>query len=143
MSKFITAAEAATYIKDGMRVGLGGFATSGAADAVLRAIGRRYDETGSPKNLAIIAPTISGDKKEHGYGMSAIGKEGLISKIYTSRVGNSPAIERLAAADKTAVYILPMGIFGHLFRAQAGRKPGIVTNVGKYTFPIPATRAER
>ena len=137
MPKFVTAAEAASHIKDNIRIGIGGFSTSGAADAVLRAIGKSYTENNTPKNLSIVAPTISGDKKENGYGMTAIGIEGLISKIYTSRVGNSPSIERLAAANKVGVYIFPMGIFGHLFRAQTGHKPGIITHVGKYTFVDP------
>ena len=137
MAKFVTAAKAASHIKDGMRVGLGGFSTSGAADAVLRAMGRSFAEHNTPKDLSIIAPTISGDKKENGYGMTAIGAEGLISKIYSSRIGNAPPIMRLADEGKIAVFILPMGVFGHLFRAQAGHKPGIITNVGKYTFADP------
>lgn len=137
MAKFVTAAEAASHIKDNMRVGIGGFATSGAADAVLRAIGKSFEENNTPRNLAVVAPTISGDRKENGYGMSCIGKEGLIDKIYTSRVGNAPSIERLANENKIGIFIFPMGIFGHLFRAQAGHKPGIITHVGKYTFADP------
>lgn len=137
MAKFVSAAEAAGIIKDGMRVGLGGFSTSGAADAVLRAIGKSYAETGSPRNLTVVAPTISGDKKDGGYGMYSIGAEGLITKLFTSRVGNASNIERSANENKMAVFVFPMGIFGHLFRAQAGHKPGIVTHVGKYTFADP------
>lgn len=143
MAKIVTAAEAVSHIKDGMRVGLGGFATSGAADAVLRAMGKSFAEQNTPKNLSIIAPTISGDKKEDGYGMTAIGAEGLISKIYSSRIGNAPPIVRMVNEGKIAVFILPMGVFGHLFRAQAGHKPGIITNVGKYTFADPRNEGGR
>lgn len=139
MTKFITPAEAAALIPDGARIGVGGFATAGSADAVLRCLNERFQATGSPRDLSILCPTcaivIEGQKKQ--YGLIALDGEGMVSALYTSRLGTGHRLAELAAQNKLAAYILPLGVLGHLFRAQAGNKPGILTHVGKYTFADP------
>lgn len=137
MPRFVTADEAASHIQNHMKMAIGGFSTSGSADAVLRAIARRYNAEGNPTDLTLICPTCAGDKKEGGYGLTAIGIEGLVTKIITSRIGNSPAIERLAGQNKMATFVYPMGIFGQVFRAMTAHRPGILTHIGKYTFCDP------
>lgn len=137
MSKFIHAEEAAALLRDEMRVGIGGFATFGGADTVLRAVGRRFAEAGSPRGLHIVAPACPGNKDENGWGMSAIAAEGLISSVVTSHVGQVPALARQVTENKVAAFLLPLGVFGHIFRAMAGKKPPILTHVGKYTFCDP------
>lgn len=137
MAEIINVEQAVSLIKDGCRLGVGAFATSGAADALLRGMRRSFDATGSPNNITLICPTTAGDDKDDGWGLSAIGVDGIVSKIYTSRLGKAPSIARAGSQNKIAAYILPLGVFGHLFRAQAGGKPGIVTHIGKYTFADP------
>ncbi len=48
-----------------------------------------------------------------------------------------PAIGRAVGADAIAGFTLPLGVYGHLLRAMAGKKPGIVTPVGLHTFADP------
>ena len=139
MAKFITPEEAAALIPNGARVGVSGFATAGSADAVLRRLNKRFEETGSPRNLSILCPTcaIVIDGQEEQYGVIALKEEGMVSSLYTSRLGSGHKLAELANENKLAAYIYPLGVFSHLFRAQAGGKPGILTHIGKYTFADP------
>ena len=49
MSKLVTPEFAASLIKDGMSVGMGGFVGFGTPEEALIAIEKRYLETGEPK----------------------------------------------------------------------------------------------
>lgn len=138
MAKFVTADEAVSVIRDGMNVGIGGFATFGAADTLLRAIRRRYEWEGSPINLNIVAPACPGDMIEGGWGMSALGPDGhIIDSVITSHVGQVPYLAREVGANRVAAWLLPLGIFTQLFHAAAAKRPGVLTHVGKYTFVDP------
>lgn len=137
MTKIITAEQAVALIKDGMTVGIGGFATFGAADTVLRELGRSFEESGTPSGLHIIAPACPGDQQEDGWGLSALRADGLIASLITSHVGQVPALARAVADNRFPAFFLPLGVFGHIFRAMAGKKPPILTHVGKYTFCDP------
>lgn len=137
MSKIISPAQAAALVRDGMRVGIGGFATFGAADTLLRALARSYVRTGSPRGLHIVAPACPGDQREDGWGMSVLAEEGLLASLVTSHVGQAPRLARMVSENKFAAFFLPLGLFGHIFRAMAGKKPGVLTHVGKYTFCDP------
>lgn len=137
MAKFVSATEAVSHIKDGMKVGIGGFATFGAADALLREIGRSYAQKHSPAGLHIISPACPGNQTEDGWGMAALRADGLIASIVTSHVGQCPPLARAVSENKIPAFLLPLGVFGHIFRAMAGKKPPILTNVGMYTFCDP------
>jgi len=141
MAKIVSAEEAVAQIKSGMRVGVSGFATFGAAETMLKAIGKSFRETGAPANLDMIVPTTPGDGKEDGWGLSALQEPGLIGSITSCHVGKAPAIARMVSENQIPGYIVPLGVFGHLFRAMAGKKPGIVTHVGLNTFADPRVEA--
>ena len=55
MSKkpIITAAEAASWVKDGDTITTSGFVASGMPEALTKALEQRFLETGSPKNLTL------------------------------------------------------------------------------------------
>lgn len=137
MTKIIAAEQAVSIIRDGMTVGIGGFATFGAADTILRELSRSYAERGTPGGLHIVAPACPGDQQEDGWGMSALRADGLIASLVTSHVGQVPALARAVADNRFPTFFLPLGVFGHIFRAMAGKKPPILTHVGKYTFCDP------
>jgi propionate CoA-transferase len=137
MAEMVSAAEAVSHIKTGMSVGVTAFATFGAADTVLKALAKHYSETGEGGNLTMIVPTTPGDTKEDGWGLSALKAPGLIGSITTSQISKAPAIARMVSENQIPGYIVPLGVFGHLFRAMAGKKPGIVTHVGLNTFADP------
>lgn len=141
MAKIITAQEAVAQIKDGMTVGIGGFATFGAADTILRELGRSYAEAGTPGQIHIVAPACPGDQREDGWGMAALRADGLIASLVTSHVGQVPALARAVTGNRFPTFFLPLGVFGHIFRAMAGKKPPVLTHVGKYTFCDPRVEA--
>ena len=137
MAKFITSYEAAGLIEDGMTVGVSGFGGWNAADEILKCIGERFEETGSPKNLTVYTGVTPGDTTEDGYGLSAIGAEGLVTTLIGSQMGLAPKIFRALGQNKIAGYCVPLGVVGHMFEAMAAKGPGVITHVGLNTFCDP------
>ncbi len=137
MAKFITAGEACELIKDNMIVGVGGFGGWNAADDILINLGCRFEKTGSPKNLTVYTGVTPGDTTENGYGMSALGAEGLVTSLYGSQMGLAPKIFRNLGQNKIAGYCFPLGVIGHMFEAMASKGPGVITHVGLNTFCDP------
>jgi acyl CoA:acetate/3-ketoacid CoA transferase len=61
MSKVVSAAEAAAFVEDGMVVSVSSSSGLGCPDAVLAAIGERFDAEGHPKNITTLHPIAAGD----------------------------------------------------------------------------------
>ena len=137
MTQFISIEEAVSKIPDGATVGVGGFCGFGAPDSLLKGIEKRYSESQHPAGLTIVTPASAGDGQEDGWGLSALKADGLIDAIYTSIVRLPPAIGRAVNENKIAGYMVPLSIFGHLFRATAAGEPGYLTHVGLNTFVDP------
>lgn len=137
MTRFVTLDEAAALVGDGCTVGVGGFCGFGAPDSVLRAIGRRFDETGSPRSLTVITPAASGNGTGAPWGLSAIGAPGLIDTILTSVIMLPKSVLDQVNANEIACYCPPLGYFGHMFRALAAGEPGVITHVGVNTYCDP------
>ena len=137
MTKFISVEEAVSLIPDGASVGVGGFCGFAAPDSLLIEMGRRFEQTGSPRELSIVTPASAGDGREDGWGISALRREGQVKALYTSVVKLPPAINRAVNENRIAGYFLPLGLFGQLFRAAAGGEPGVITHVGLGTFCDP------
>lgn len=53
MSKLVSADFAASLLKDGMTIGMGGFVGFGTPEELLIAIEKRYTETQEPKDLTV------------------------------------------------------------------------------------------
>ena len=79
-SKIVSMAEAAGLIPDGATVSVSSSSGLGCPDAMLRAIGERFRETGSPRNLTTIHPIAAGDM--YGIdGIDHIAEPGLIKRV--------------------------------------------------------------
>lgn len=135
--KIISPAEAAALVRDGASLALGGFGSYCSPDALLEALGRRYQDTGRPAKLTVVAGISTGDNTRDHQGMNRIAMEGLLDTVIAAHLGNPPKLSEMAAADQIAAYTLPLGVVVHLFRAIAGKKPGVLTNVGLGTFVDP------
>lgn len=142
MAKIVTASEAIQNIKDGASVGVGGFATFGGPDALLREIRRSYDATRSPRSLHIVAPACPGDGKIDGYGMSAIADEGIISTVITSHIGQVPNLIKLVGENKIGAVFLPLGVFSQIYRSMTAGRP-FYTHIGLNTFVDPRVEGGR
>lgn len=137
MTRFIERCDVPSLIKDNDIVGVGGFCGFGAPDTLLREIGKQYQQTGSPKKLTIITPAAAGNGTDEPWGLAAIGAEGLIDTIVASVVMLPKNILRMVNSNQIACYCPPLGYFGHMFRALAGKEPGVLTHVGLNTYCDP------
>ena len=73
-------ADAAELIPDGATVSVSSSSGLGCPDAMLRAIGERFRDTGSPRNLTTIHPIAAGDM--YGIdGIDHIAEPGLIKRV--------------------------------------------------------------
>jgi len=137
MVKFITPQQAAALIPDGATVALGGFGAYCGPDALLDALGARYEQTRHPAGLTVVTGVSTGDNSQSDLGMNRIARDGLIDTLIAAHMGNPPKLSAMAAENRLAAYALPLGVVVHLFRAIAGKKPGVVTHVGLGTFADP------
>lgn len=142
MSKLVTAAEAALRIADGATVTVSSSSALGCPDAVLRAIGERFDASGHPRGLTTLHPIAAGDM--YGVkGIDHIAKDGLLVRVlagsYPSGSSNlaMPEIWKMITENRIAAYNVPSGILFDMHRDVAARKPGVLTRVGLQTFVDP------
>ena len=142
MSKVKTAAEAVKLIKDGAVVAVNSSSGLGCPDAVLAALGERFDKTGSPRNLTSIHPIAAGDMFGT-KGVDHIAKPGCLKKIvggsYPSgpTKADPPLIWQMIVKNEVAAYNIPSGIMFDMLREGAGKRPGVLTKVGMDTFVDP------
>jgi acyl CoA:acetate/3-ketoacid CoA transferase len=142
MSKLVTAAKAVARIADNSVVTVSSSSALGCPDAVLQALGARFDAEGAPRNLTTIHPIAAGDM--YGVkGVDHIAKDGLLARIiggsYPSGPSSlpMPAIWQMVVENRVAAYNVPSGVLFDMHRDVAARRPGVLTQVGLDTFVDP------
>lgn len=133
-TKFVSIEEAVELIKPNTSIGVGG--GFGAPDSILKGI-QKTRKYRNPNKLTIVTPASAGDETEDGWGLAALRGEGLIDSIYTSVLTLPKSIQNLVSQNKIAAYMLPLGVFGFIFRSMAGNEPGVLTHVGLNTYCDP------
>ncbi|WP_375752453.1 acyl CoA:acetate/3-ketoacid CoA transferase [Vibrio sp. HN007] len=131
----LTPEQAAQWIEDGDAVMLGGFIGSVVPEAIERALGERYEQSKSPKDLTLIFAAGQGDGKDKA--VNHLAQEGLVSRVIGGHWGLVPKLQKLAVEEKLTGYNLPQGIISHLLRDTAAGKPGTFSKVGIGTFIDP------
>lgn len=134
--KIIHAQDAAALIRDDWVVTTGGFGHCGSPEALLRAVEERFIAQGRPAGLTLLFASGPGDRDERG--INRLAHRGLIRRIIGGFWSLAPRIGELALANEIEAHNWPQGVVSHLFRAVAGGKPGVVTDVGLGTFVDPA-----
>ncbi|TVQ39065.1 MAG: acyl CoA:acetate/3-ketoacid CoA transferase [Spirochaetaceae bacterium] len=141
-TKIISAERAAELITDNAVVSVSSSSGLGCPDSVLSALGRRFRQTGSPRNLTTIHPIAAGDM----YGIDGIdhlAQEGLLARViagsYPSGPSNrqSPRIWQMIRDNTVAAYNVPSGVLFDMHRDVAAHRPGVLTMVGMDTFVDP------
>lgn len=141
-NKIVSAAEAASFIKDGAVVCIGSSAGVNCPDHVLAAIGDRFRSEGHPRDVTIFSPIAAGDM----YGIKGfdhLAQKGLISTIlagsYPSGPSSlpSPLIWEMIGRNEVAAYNVPSGIMYDMARDAAAKRAGVLTKVGLDTFVDP------
>jgi len=142
MGKVVTGAEAAARIPDGAVLSISSSSALGCPDAVLEAIGARFETEAHPKALTVLSPIAAGDM----YGVKGIdhlAKDGLLARIlggsYPSGPSSKPMPEiwRMVVENRVQAYNVPSGIMFDMHRDVAARRPGVLTKVGLDTFVDP------
>lgn len=142
MSKVGTAEFAARAIPDNATIAVNSSSGLCCPDAVLAAIGERFERDGAPRNLTTIHPIAAGDMFGT-KGVDHIARTGLLSRIiggsYPSGPSNAepPLIWQMITADQIEAYNIPSGIVFDILREAAGKRPGVLTKVGLDTFVDP------
>lgn len=135
MSKVITAAQAAELVKDNDTLGIQGIIATSIPQYLVDALAERYKKTGAPKNLTLYYEASLGDNADGG--ANALAQDGLIGKLRCAHVGTAPKVADMINKNKFPAYLLPQGVNAQMTRAIAGKKNGVITNVGIGTFADP------
>jgi len=142
MSKIVSAREAAAAIRDEAVVSVSSSSALGCPDAVLGAIGERFQSEGHPCNLTTLHPIAAGDM----YGVKGIdhlAQDGLLSRILAGSYPSGPSslpmplIWQMIVEERVAAYNVPSGLLFDMHRDAATRRPGTLTKVGLETFVDP------
>ena len=143
MPRIVSAAEAVKYIADGATVTVNSSSGLCCPDAVLKALGERFDREQHPRDLTMLHPIAAGDMSGV-KGVDHIAKTGLIARIiagsYPSGPSSSepPKIWQMLGANEIAAYNVPSGIMFDMHREAAAKRPGVLTKIGLDTFVDPA-----
>jgi len=122
-------------IDDGDTIGIGGFVAVGIPEYVLEALGERYAETGTPRDLTLYHPAAEGDQQ--GRGLSHLVQDGMLERTIASHWGFTPDLMEKIVSNEIEAYNLPFGVMDHMLRDTAAGKPGTITHVGLGTFVDP------
>jgi len=133
--KIISYSEAASLVEDGWTVSTSGFTGSGHPEGLSTAIEKRFLDTGCPRDLTLLYAAGQGDRATRGTGR--YGHEGMVKRIIGGHWGAAPRLGALAVANKVEAYNWPQGVMAQMFRAIAGRKPGVISQIGLHTFVDP------
>src|SRR6516165_4287023 len=140
--RIVTAADAARLIPDGAVVTVSSSSALGCPDAVLSAIGARFDAEGRPRDLTTLHPIAAGDMWGV-KGIDHIAKPGCLARVlagsYPSGPSSAepPAIWKMISGDAIPAYNVPSGILFDMHREAAAKRPGVLTKIGMDTFVDP------
>jgi len=142
LPKIVSAAEAAKHIPDNAVVAVSSSSGLAVPDAVLGAIGARFDKEQHPRGLTMVLPITAGDF--YGIrGIDHVAKPGLLARTicgsYPSGPSTSepPMIWQMIGRNEIAAYNVPSGVLFDMLREAAGHRPGVLTKVGLDTFADP------
>ena len=128
--------KAVSYIHDGDTVVIGGSGGGHAIpEALIVALEKRYLSEQKPNNITLLHPVGVGDNISQGVGHLA--HHGLVKRIVTGALVNSPAFQDRAEEDTVEAYTLPQGALSELMREMAAGRPGLFSQVGLHTFVDP------
>lgn len=137
MNKICDVATAVEAISDSQTVASTGVLGWCTPDAILAAIGERYDATGNPRDLTFFFTCATGDAMGIP-GMDHVAKKGLLRRIVSGTyinprhpvTGARPALTDLIQNDLVEAYNWPIGATTHWLREVARRGPGYLTRTG-------------
>ena len=142
-TRFVTLPQAAALIPDGATVAVNSSSGLLCPDALLRAVGERFEQSGHPQGLTTIHPIAAGDM--YGIdGVEHIARPGLLARVIAGSLPSgpssmeTPAIWRMIDENRIDAYNIPSGLIFHQLREAAAKRPG-VPHAGRHRhLPRPA-----
>src|SRR5579863_9592319 len=140
--RILTADEAAGLIPDGAIVTVSSSSGLGCPDAVLAAIGRRFDAAGHPRDITTLHPIAAGDMWGIA-GVDHLAKPGCLARVIAGSYPSGPSkaeppkIWRMISENRIPAYNIPSGILFDMHREAAAKRPGVLTKIGMDTFVDP------
>jgi len=125
MNKIITISEAASYVKDGMTVMVGGFMGTGGPNKIMDTLLSQ-----GVKNLTIICNDTAFPDK--GVGKLIVNKQ--IKRVIVSHIGTNPATIELMNSGELIVTFYPQGTLAECVRAGGAGLGGVLTPTGLGTI---------
>ena len=142
MPRILSAAEAASLIPDGAVVTVSSSSALGCPDAMLAAIGARFDAEGHPRDLTTLHPIAAGDMWGV-KGIDHLAKPGCLVKTLAGSYPSGPSsaeppeIWKMISGNAIPAYNVPSGILFDMHREAAAKRPGVLTKIGMDTFVDP------
>ena len=134
--RVVTAAEAASLVHDGDTLVIGGSGGGHAiAESLIVALEQRFLSEGAPRGITSFHPVGVGDEATRG--VSRFAHPGMLKRIVTGTLVDSPKLEALAIDGSIEAYTLPQGALSQLMREMAAGRPGLLTRAGLHTFADP------
>jgi propionate CoA-transferase len=133
-ANFISADEAALLVGDSKTLCTIGMTLISASESILKALERRFLETGHPGNLTLLHSCGQSDRQR---GIQHFAHEGFVTRIIGSHWGLQPRWMDMIAENKVEAYCLPQGQIAQLYRSMACGLPGKMSKVGLGTFIDP------
>jgi propionate CoA-transferase len=140
--KVISAAEAARLIPDDAIVSVSSSSALGCPDAVLKAVGDRFDAEGHPRNITTLHPIAAGDMWGV-KGVDHLAKAGCLARVLAGSYPSGPSsaeppeIWKMISGNAIPAYNVPSGILFDIHREAAAKRPGVLTKIGMETFVDP------
>lgn len=137
----ISARRAAELVPDGCTLTTGGGGSCGHPDLLTEALAERFQKSHHPENLTLVFASGQGDKDKRG--LNTLAHKGLLKRVIGGYWGLTPALGDLAQCGEIEAHTWPQGVISHLFRAIAGGRPGVLSDVGLHTFIDPRQEGGR
>lgn len=133
--RVISARQAAALVPSDCTITTGGFGSCGHPDLLTEALAERFADTALPTGLTLVFAAGQGDKA--GRGINRLASKGLLKKVIGGYWALTPALGQMALRGEIEAHNWPQGVISHLFRAIAGGKSGILSDIGLHTFIDP------
>ncbi len=142
MSKVMSASDAVRMVPEGAMLAINSSSGLCCPDAVLAALGARFEAEAAPGNLTVISPIAAGDMFGT-KGIDHIARPGMLRRILAGSFPSGPSnaepplIWQMIANEQLSAYNVPSGILFDMLREGAAKRPGVLTKVGLGTFVDP------
>ena len=135
MEKFIDSKKAMLLIKDNDVVAVSGFAGLAVPESLLKAVEKRYLESGSPKDLTLMFAAAQGDGDCEG--LNHLAHTGLVKRVIGGHFNLAPKLAKMMSNNLIEGYNFPQGVMCNIFRDIARKSEFTLSKVGLSTFVDP------